>query len=100
MWPDNETSRDFLNFEGVADAIAEMIVRADDRPVFGWLGSQQVDKLLSCLAVKGQIDIEVAERWVEVGVGAVTEVAEVALGHADVIVDHLLDLAVRKANSH
>jgi hypothetical protein len=29
--------------------------------IFGWLGSQQVDKLLSCLAVKGQIDIEVAE---------------------------------------
>ena len=33
MWPDNETDRDFLNFEGVADTIAEMIVRADDRPV-------------------------------------------------------------------
>jgi len=33
MWPDNETNRDFLNFEGVADTIAEMIVRADGRPV-------------------------------------------------------------------
>ena len=33
MWPDNETDRDFLNFEGVADTIAEMIVGADGRPV-------------------------------------------------------------------
>ena len=33
MWPDNETDRDFLNFEGIADTIAEMIVRADGRPV-------------------------------------------------------------------
>ncbi|KAF0957674.1 KAP family P-loop NTPase fold protein [Rhodococcus sp. T7] len=33
MWPDNETDRDFLNFEGVADTIAEMIVRADGRPI-------------------------------------------------------------------
>lgn len=33
MWPDNETDRDFLNFEGVADTIAEMIVQAEGRPV-------------------------------------------------------------------
>lgn len=33
MWTDNETDRDFLNFEGVADTIAEMIVRANGRPV-------------------------------------------------------------------
>lgn len=33
MWVDNETDRDFLNFEGVADTIAEMIVTAGGRPV-------------------------------------------------------------------
>ncbi|EID14493.1 KAP family P-loop NTPase fold protein [Mycolicibacterium phlei] len=33
MWPDNETDRDFLNFEGIADTIAELIVRADGKPV-------------------------------------------------------------------
>jgi predicted KAP-like P-loop ATPase len=33
LWPDNETDRDFLNFEGIADTIAEMIVRADGRPI-------------------------------------------------------------------
>ena len=33
MWPDNETERDFLNFTGVADTVAEMIVQAAGRPV-------------------------------------------------------------------
>lgn len=33
MWTDNETDRDFLNFEGVADTIAEVIVSAGGRPV-------------------------------------------------------------------
>lgn len=33
MWPDNETDRDFLNFEGVADTIAEVIVSAAGKPV-------------------------------------------------------------------
>ncbi len=33
MWPDNETTRDFLNFSGVAETIAEIIVQAHGRPV-------------------------------------------------------------------
>ena len=33
MWPDNETTRDFLNFSGVADTIAEIIVQARGRPI-------------------------------------------------------------------
>ncbi|MFC3229163.1 P-loop NTPase fold protein [Marinibaculum pumilum] len=33
MWPDNETERDFLNFSGVADTVAEIIVRAQGRPI-------------------------------------------------------------------
>ena len=33
MWPDNETERDFLNFSGVADTIAEIIVQAHGRPI-------------------------------------------------------------------
>ena len=32
MWPDNETERDFLNFSGVADTVAEIIVQAQGRP--------------------------------------------------------------------
>src|SRR4051794_13268592 len=33
MWPDNETDRDFLNFSGVADTVAEIIVQARGRPI-------------------------------------------------------------------
>ena len=33
MWPDNETARDFLNFSGVADTVAEIIVQAQGRPI-------------------------------------------------------------------
>lgn len=33
MWSDSETDRDLLNFEGVADTIAEMIDRAQGKPV-------------------------------------------------------------------
>ena len=33
MWQDNETERDFLNFSGVADTVAEIIIRADGEPV-------------------------------------------------------------------
>lgn len=32
MWPDNETERDFLNFSGVAETVAEIIVQAQGRP--------------------------------------------------------------------
>lgn len=33
MWPDNETSQDFLNFSGVAETVAEIIVQAQGRPI-------------------------------------------------------------------
>lgn len=33
MWPDNETERDFLNFSGVADTVAEIVVQAQGRPI-------------------------------------------------------------------
>ena len=33
MWSDNETERDFLNFSGVADTVAEIIVQAHGRPI-------------------------------------------------------------------
>ena len=33
MWSDNETARDFLNFSGVADTVAEIIVQAQGRPI-------------------------------------------------------------------
>ncbi|MXV07697.1 MULTISPECIES: KAP family P-loop NTPase fold protein [unclassified Xanthomonas] len=33
MWADNETERDFLNFSGVADTIAEIIAQAQGKPI-------------------------------------------------------------------
>ena len=33
MWPDNETDCDFLNFTGVAETVAEIIVQAQGRPI-------------------------------------------------------------------
>lgn len=33
MWPDNETELDFLNFGGVADTVAEIIVQANGKPI-------------------------------------------------------------------
>ncbi len=33
MWPDNETSIDFVNFSGVAETVAEIVVQADGRPI-------------------------------------------------------------------
>lgn len=33
MWADNETERDFLNFSGVAETVAEIIVQAKGRPI-------------------------------------------------------------------
>jgi predicted KAP-like P-loop ATPase len=33
MWSDNETERDFLNFSGVAETVAEIIVQAKGRPI-------------------------------------------------------------------
>lgn len=33
MWPDNETERDFLNFTGVSETVAEIVVQAAGRPI-------------------------------------------------------------------
>jgi predicted KAP-like P-loop ATPase len=45
MWPDNETDRDFLNFSGTADTVAEIIVQAGGRPIsIGVSGSWGIGK--------------------------------------------------------
>jgi predicted KAP-like P-loop ATPase len=45
MWPDNETERDFLNFSGVANTIAEIVVQAQGRPIsIGVSGSWGIGK--------------------------------------------------------
>lgn len=45
MWPDNESERDFLNFSGVANTIAEIVVQAQGRPIsIGVSGSWGIGK--------------------------------------------------------
>src|SRR3954468_1788538 len=52
MWSDNETNRDFLNFRAVADTAAEMIYRANGKPLSmgvsgGWgVGKSSMVKLI------------------------------------------------------
>lgn len=58
MWPDNETERDFLNFTGVADTVAEIIVQAQGRPISigvsgAWgVGKSSMIKLIRCALEK------------------------------------------------
>lgn len=33
MWTDNETDRDLLNFTGIAQSIAELVIQADGKPI-------------------------------------------------------------------
>lgn len=67
MWPDNDTDRDFLNFEGVADTVAEMIVQAEGRPVsIGVSGAWGVGKSSLIKLTKASLDKHqpsVPERW-------------------------------------
>lgn len=65
MWPDNETARDFLNFSGVADTVAEIIVQARGRPISigvsgAWgIGKSSLIKLTqACLADRPRMEGE------------------------------------------
>ena len=56
MWPDNETDRDFLNFTGVAETVAEIIVQADGRPIsIGIAGAWGVGKSSMIRLVRGSV---------------------------------------------
>jgi predicted KAP-like P-loop ATPase len=53
MWPDNETDTDFLNFAGVADTVAEIIVQAKGRPIsIGVSGAWGVGKSSMIMLVR------------------------------------------------
>lgn len=45
MWTDNETDIDYLNFSGVAETVAELVIQADTRPIsIGIAGAWGVGK--------------------------------------------------------
>ncbi len=57
MWPDNETARDFLNFSGVADTVAEIIVQANGRPIsIGVSGAWGVGKSSMIKLIRGALE--------------------------------------------
>lgn len=57
MWPDNETDRDFLNFGGVADTVAEIVVQAKGRPIsIGVSGAWGVGKSSMIKLVRRSLD--------------------------------------------
>ena len=65
MWPDNETEKDFLNFSGVADTVAEIIRQAAGRPTsigisgsWGAGKSSMIKLVRAALAEKDQNDPE------------------------------------------
>lgn len=56
MWPDNETDRDFLNFSGVADTVAEIVVQAHGRPIsIGVSGAWGVGKSSMIKLIRGSL---------------------------------------------
>ena len=73
MWPDNETARDFLNFSGVAETVAEIIVQAKGRPISigisgAWgIGKSSMIKLTQAsLASRARVAVEgLADIWGE-----------------------------------
>lgn len=57
MWADNDTSRDFLNFTGVSDTVAEIIVQAGGRPIsIGISGAWGSGKSSMIKLVKASLD--------------------------------------------
>lgn len=57
MWPDSETERDFLNFTGVADTVAEVIIQAQSRPIsIGVSGAWGVGKSSMLKLIRGAIE--------------------------------------------
>lgn len=56
MWSDNETDRDFLNFDGVAETVAEIVVQAQGRPIsIGVSGAWGVGKSSMIKLIRGSL---------------------------------------------
>lgn len=63
MWADNDTDRDFLNFTGVANTVAEIIVQADRKPIsIGVSGAWGVGKSSMIRLVRRGLAARTVER--------------------------------------
>lgn len=57
MWADNDTNRDFLNFTGVSDTVAEIIVQAQGKPIsIGVSGAWGVGKSSMIRLVRASLE--------------------------------------------
>lgn len=57
MWSDNDTNRDFLNFTGVSDTVAEIIVQAEGKPIsIGVSGAWGVGKSSMIRLVRASLE--------------------------------------------
>src|SRR5690606_23022386 len=57
MWTDNDTDKDFLNFTGVAQTVAEIIVQANHKPVsIGVSGAWGVGKSSMIKLIKKSLE--------------------------------------------
>jgi predicted KAP-like P-loop ATPase len=57
MWHDNETDRDFLNFGGVSETVAEMIAQAAGRPIsIGVSGTWGIGKSSLIKLIRGSLE--------------------------------------------
>lgn len=63
MWTDNDTDRDFLNFTGVADTVAEIIASAEGQPVsIGVAGAWGVGKSSMIRLIRRSVEIAAAAK--------------------------------------
>lgn len=76
MWPDNETEHDFLNFTGVADSVAEIIVQAQGRPIsvgvsgaWGVGKSSMIRLIRKALRARAELDTETKSNSADEGLG-------------------------------
>jgi predicted KAP-like P-loop ATPase len=57
MWTDNETALDYLNFSGVAETVAELVVQANARPIsIGVAGAWGVGKSSMIKLVQAELE--------------------------------------------
>jgi len=63
MWTDNETDLDYLNFSGVAETVAELIVQAKARPIsIGIAGAWGVGKSSMIKLVQAELEKRLSEK--------------------------------------
>jgi predicted KAP-like P-loop ATPase len=106
VWPDNETERDFLNFAGVADTVAEIIVQAHGRPISvgvsgAWgVGKSSMIKLIQgSLSKRPTLDLDREFVFVEFNAWLYQGYDDARAALMDVIAQKLVEEAKRRSTA-